>query len=252
MYGDFFSNLLDDFDEVLEMNPANAVILTASGDIHRELKEYDEAISDYTAALEVQNRAAERDFAEQSATATAEAKMGSGPSYFVYLHVEVVGRPCLYNNRALAYSSLGRHDDAFADINMAIEMDSDYDLFYLNRGNFYHETGNYQDAIHDYDKAIELGMTYAEVFYVRARSKSALGYNGRAIEDLNIALNSNPQLNEPSKFFSICYQERGDIHQRMGKKAQALRDYKQALEYTDDQESQSYLERKIGELENEE
>ena len=59
-------------------------------------------------------------------------------------------------NRGIAKARLGRHQDAIADIDQAIQLRPDFADAYSNRGNTKVLLGRYQEAIADYDQAIRL------------------------------------------------------------------------------------------------
>lgn len=83
--------------------------------------QYDEAITEYTKAIELD------------------------PSYAQ-----------AYNNRGVAYDNKGQYDLAIADYNKAIELSPNSALFYYNRGFAYSKKGQRDLAISDLNKAIEL------------------------------------------------------------------------------------------------
>jgi tetratricopeptide (TPR) repeat protein len=73
-----------------------------------------------------------------------------------------------WNNRCLAYSNLGNHDQAMADCNKAIQIDPDHYDAYNNRANLYMNKRQYDQAISDYTKAIELFPRYAAAYHNRS------------------------------------------------------------------------------------
>ena len=61
-----------------------------------------------------------------------------------------------YNNRGSVYHYKGEFDNAIADYSRAIELDPNYDPAYYNRGNTYLYKGEFDNAIADYNKVIEV------------------------------------------------------------------------------------------------
>jgi len=94
--------------------------------------QYDQAILDYTKALEINPRHAKA-----------------------------------YCNRGVAYGEKGIHDQAISDFNNALEIDPRYAEAYYNRGVAYREKGQYDQAISDYTKALEINPRHAGAYYDR-------------------------------------------------------------------------------------
>jgi tetratricopeptide (TPR) repeat protein len=62
-----------------------------------------------------------------------------------------------FNNRGLAYRSLGDTARAFSDYTSAIERDPSYASAFNNRGAAYGDTGDFDHAIADYGEALRIG-----------------------------------------------------------------------------------------------
>ena len=62
----------------------------------------------------------------------------------------------VYNDRALLYDELGRHDDAIDDLDRAIQYDPDSPYWYSNRGNIKLRAGDCGGAIDDLQHATAL------------------------------------------------------------------------------------------------
>ena len=84
----------------------------------------------------------------------------------------------------------GKHDKAIADLDKAIELDSNYALAYNNRGVAYGDMGEYNRAIADFDKAIELDSDYAVAYYNRGSMYLILQNWAKARSDLVFARES--------------------------------------------------------------
>lgn len=96
------------------------------GNDYLNQEKYDEAISDYNKALELDPK-----------------------------HVYA------YNNRGLAYQAQGKYDKAMSDYNKALELDPKHVRTYNNRGNAYLKQEKLAKAILDYNKALALDPKYA-------------------------------------------------------------------------------------------
>jgi tetratricopeptide (TPR) repeat protein len=109
--------------------------------------EYDQAISGYNKALELNPRYAEA-----------------------------------YLNRGIAYRNKGQHDQAVSDYGMVLQIDPKDARAYCNRGNALVEKGQYDKAISDYNKALEINSKDAQIFYNRG-----LAYYFKFWEDIKKA-----------------------------------------------------------------
>ncbi|MBK8490695.1 MAG: tetratricopeptide repeat protein [Saprospirales bacterium] len=155
--------------------------------------------------------------------------------------------PDAYNNRGLVFFSQERIEEALADYNQAISMDSTYHLPILNRGTLYLSTGNYEealedlnkglalapdyekgyinragvflktqrfeDAVRDYDKVLELNPEIAQIYYLRGYAKMSLGRNPEALEDLNKAIELNDRVGNYYLYRSYAYNFMGNRQQ---------------------------------------
>ncbi len=108
--------------------PKTAAEFFASGNYKYDIGKCQEAITDYTSAID------------------------ANPSYAE-----------AYNNRGYTYMRLRNYDAALLDLTKAISLRNTYAQAYMNRGdiyNFYGPVINRQKAIADYKKAISLGAVH--------------------------------------------------------------------------------------------
>jgi len=74
----------------------------------------------------------------------------------------------VYYNRGYALVRKGLIDQAFADLNKAIELKPDYDSVYYARGSLYTKKGLFDKALMDFNKAAEIMPNFSEVYNNRA------------------------------------------------------------------------------------
>ena len=64
----------------------------------------------------------------------------------------------------------------------------------MNRGNSKQHLGRHEEAVADFDRTIELESNWAEAYHHRGLSKSALGREDEAVADFDRAIELNPDL----------------------------------------------------------
>ena len=92
-----------------------------------------------------------------------------------------------YNNRASVYTDMGEYDKALADCTKAIELDPLSTIPYYNRSIVYLYKGEYEKTIADCDKILELGLNSPWVHYHRGMANFEMGNYESAIVDFTTA-----------------------------------------------------------------
>ncbi len=110
------------------------------GNTHHNAKRFEEAVIDYSRAIELD------------------------PKYAV-----------AYYNRGNAYHNKQQYEQAIADYSRAIELDPTYALAYINRGYAYYNKQQYEQAMRDYTRALELDPNNTWVRDNKARLEKKMG-----------------------------------------------------------------------------
>jgi tetratricopeptide (TPR) repeat protein len=131
-----------------------------NGDDFSDQGKWNEAIAEYTKAIEIAPKLAEA-----------------------------------HNNRATAYTEKGDYDKAIADCNTVIEMDPESVIAYYNRSIAYLYNRQYTKAISDCDKMIQMGLNSPWVYYHRGMAYLSMNDYRSALSDFNQAktLSTSPQ-----------------------------------------------------------
>ena len=69
-----------------------------------------------------------------------------------------------YNNRGIAYANKGQYDRAISEYTKTIEINPKFTDAYSNRGGVFANIGQYDQAISEYTKAIEINPKYAKAY----------------------------------------------------------------------------------------
>jgi tetratricopeptide (TPR) repeat protein len=114
-------------------------------------------------------------------------------------------------------------DEAIAEYNKAIQLNSGYAEAYMRRGNAHSDKGEYDQAISDYTKAIDIDRDFAAAYCNRAYTYEKKGQYDQVISDYTKAIEINPR-------YAIAYNNRGSAYAVKGQYDQAISDYTKAIE----------------------
>ncbi|MEM7371070.1 MAG: tetratricopeptide repeat protein [Bacteroidota bacterium] len=101
--------------------------------------------------------------------------------------------PMSYVRRAQAYLQLGREEDALADWNYALKLDSENPLLLDGRAMLLIEIEQYSQAIIDLERAMDIAPEVADLYHHRALALIHLRRTSEAIEDLGRAITYSPE-----------------------------------------------------------
>lgn len=173
-------------------------------------EQYDQAIANYTRALEINPNDAE-----------AYYKRGSA-----YMNKEFFDR-AIYSNKEgspiIVRSSI-QFDRAISDFNKALEINPRYAEVYLNRGAAYAAKGFYDQAISDYNKALQINPRDNNAYCNRGLAHREKGEFDQAISDFNKALEINPM-------DAWAYYDKGGVCETIGRVREAVEAYKACIQY---------------------
>jgi tetratricopeptide (TPR) repeat protein len=94
-----------------------------------------------------------------------------------------------YNNRGVAYRTIGKHAEAISDFNEAIRLVPAFN----NRGVAYRNMGDVDHALTDYEEAVRLRPDYIAAFYNRALALADKHQYEKAIADFTTVLRVDPR-----------------------------------------------------------
>jgi tetratricopeptide (TPR) repeat protein len=98
-----------------------------------------------------------------------------------------------YSRRATCRSFLGNRQGAQQDINQAVQLSPNDARVLVNRGNFRHQQKDYKGAISDHTEAIRLDPQLANAYNGRGFARAALGDRQGALTDYNEAIRLTPK-----------------------------------------------------------
>lgn len=135
-----------------------AIVLESRANVYSDLKRYDLALADYTAALSIE------------------------PNDAAHLY-----------NRGNALYQLGLFDAALGDYNRALELAPDHWKAYHNRGMIYKKRDDLEGALKDFNKALSLTPGDVQTLNMRATIYEKLHERAKALADYGKALDADPK-----------------------------------------------------------
>ena len=194
-----------------ELNRMTAWDYNREGDRCYSLKQYKEAVENYTRAIQLQ-----------------------------------ANNSIFYNNRGCSYDNLGEYNKAISDYNVAIAIGPLNAVFYYNRGHSYDKLEEYDKAISDYTRAIELSPNNATAYNNRGSIYIVLGRTDEAISDFYKAIELNSKFANPYKHLGNIYKEQSDYTRSIEFLSKAI---ELNLEYKDAYLLRAEVYRLLGETE---
>ncbi len=216
-----YDNAIADYTKAIEHKPDDVEAYYNRGFLYAEKGEYDCAIADYDKVIELNPNLAE----PYNNRGSTYAKKGEYDRAIADYDKAIALNPKYanaYNNRGNTYAKKGEYDRAIADYDKAIALNPNLAEPYNNRGNTYDKKGEYNYAITDYDKAIAINPNFADAYNNRGGTYHGKGEYDRAIADYDKAIALNPNLAE-------AYYNRGSTYDEKGEYDRAIADYDKAI-----------------------
>ncbi len=150
---DNYDEAISEFTKAIEINPNNPEGYSWRGSCYYYKAQYDLAINDFNSSINLKDKSINED----------------------------------YNLRGLSYYSKGDYSSAVSDFTKAIEIYNN-PIYYINRGLAYYKTRSYDLSIQDYTLAIKKDSKDPRPYSYRADAYIVSGQTSLAIEDLKNTL----------------------------------------------------------------
>ncbi|MGP8200759.1 MAG: tetratricopeptide repeat protein [Limisphaerales bacterium] len=193
----------------------------------------DEAITEFTKALEINPKYAEACLYRGIARA-AKGELNDALADFDKAIEIQPDLPQAYSGRAYARQTKGDLEGALADYTKTIELKPDWAEAHGGRGSIKQAMGDLDGALADFDKAIALKADLAEARIGRGGVKRAKGDLDGALADYTKAIELNPK-------YAGAYQSRGFLYYDLRAFTNALADFHKACELDPENQSSSHL-----------
>lgn len=176
------------FEEVLEINPENALAHDVLGLIALRKKNFTEAIDHFNKAIEI------------------------NPNFALAMY-----------NMGVAYKIAGNPEKALEYFDKAIDTHLTVSQVYFARGLLRREMGDFEGAIQDYSETNEFDSLYFDAIYNRAFAYEMIGDFQNALEDANEAIELDPDDAHAWKLRGNIYMLFGDYREAIIDYTQALK-----------------------------
>lgn len=127
-----------------------------------------------------------------------------------------------YNLRGIAYSNLGRYDEALQDYSKAINLSPDFSWAYENRAMAYVIIGQCMRAIEDYNHAIGLNPRSRGSYFGRGDAYECLGQYEEAVRDYSKVISLDPK-------DALAYRVRARAYAKLGQMEESGEDFVQSF-----------------------
>jgi tetratricopeptide (TPR) repeat protein len=189
---------------------------------HASMRNYEQAIYDYSKAIQLDRHFAEAYNNRSAAHLLMEnyAKAVLDCNWAIELAPHFTAA---YVNRGIANTGLRQYEEALIDYNKVIELNNQNVYAYYNRGNTYMWMGDYQKALADYTRVIELNPDFLAAYVNRGVVYDQLGEWAKAVDDYSRAIQLNTD-------YVYAYYNRANAYQALGRYEQAIADYNKVIE----------------------
>src|SRR5262249_44040614 len=221
-----YPDAVADYSRAIELNPKFAPAWTNRGATHRRLGDLAKAVADSSQAIELDPREMmawdHRGDAHRDLGQPAKAVA----DYSRAIELDQKFAPA-WIERGAAYLRLGEPGKAVTDCTKAIELEAKFPPAFppafINRGSAFLRLGQPDKAVADCTRAIELGPKEPAAWVIRGNAYQRLGQSAKAITDFSKAVELHPK-------FAPAWNNRGLAYRDLGERDKAFADFSQAIE----------------------
>lgn len=230
----------DEEKEITSLNKLNVFEYFESGLDKISSGDFEEAIIDFTKAIEFDGKYI--DAFENRGRAKASLKDYNGAIEDFNKAIELDKESEVYSSRGRMKKNLLDYNGAMLDYNIALEKYPEDESSYFGRGELKYEIADYHGAIIDFNKCIEIKPNRIMSFHKRGDCKLKIEDFKGAIEDYSIVVQNRqdkygvdrPPSDNASKLLASLYFNRGFSRCKIKEYNKAIEDLKKAIEINPD------------------
>lgn len=215
---------IEDFNQSIQLSPENGAVYNNRGNVLMDLGHPEEALKDFDRAIALSQNYG----VAYNNRGNAHVALGEYDQAFQDFRkaVELMPRSAIpFNGRGKAHAQLKRYHAAVRDLTRAIGINPKYVPAYKHRAEAYLALSMYREAVADATQAITLEPETQDpqLFLLRGRAQAGDKKLNPALEDLNKAIELNPDL-------VAAYIERGIVFSEARRFDDAIGDFNRAIE----------------------
>lgn len=223
-----YEQAVADFTKALELMPGTAEAYSGRARALEKLKRYDQALADYTKLIDLDLRSPSAHVGRGDILLDMKRYDEALQDYSKAIEL-APGNARAHVARCNVYEVKGLHDRAIADCSKAVELSPDSDIGYFLRAQAYAAKGMKQEAAADYERA--------------ARACIDNGLNAARAGRLDEALARFDRASRlDTKHRPEAYLNRGVAYEKKGENLKAVNDYSEAIRLRPDY-AEAYLRR---------
>lgn len=230
---EFAKKAVDNFSKAISYeidDKEKLIILKGRGNSYKLLKDYENALADYSEKIKISSNLGIQDYADYMTRGDVYDTMGEYKNALLDYNKSIQlnnKNAVLYVLRAELLHKKGNIDEAIADCNSALKLGwEDKERMYNIRAFCYLRKGDYTRARNDVESALAINNNSGEAYYYRGIINFVMDNYDQAIRDCDKAISWLKKNDE----LSSAYCNRGNAYFVKGNYDQAIRDYKKALE----------------------
>ncbi len=187
-----YEKAIPDFTAAIQLHYQTADIYYKRGLAYYRIQKYKEALADFGNVVKLDNNFPDAYYSMALAHFNLKDYIGAVNDYTNEIQKNPTSEKG-YNDRGVTYDNMGKYDDAMSDYTHAIKLNANFVKPYFNRANAFYKHQKFKEAILDYDVVIQLSPMFAQAYNNRASAYGNLGKYNEAIKDYSSAIEFNPQ-----------------------------------------------------------
>jgi len=205
------------------INSANAGELYKKANTFYELQRYEDALSSYQKAIEIQPEYAQAWNGQAKVLYELNSYQEALLAYDKAIQIEPDYQDS-WSGRGFVLNKLQRFQEAISSFDKALKLESEAPKVWYGKGEALSNLKRYDEAIKSYDKAIELEAEYEQAWYNKAWALYSLRRYQDALSTYEKVLQLNPN-NE------LAWYNSGNALVNLNRNNDAIKAYSKAVEY---------------------